>query len=490
MKSRAVFLILIFLFLSALLFARGAQDAETEIKTQNDEWILCVTDFDTSSLPPNKLIAAGVIARKIVERISAINYRTRISPEYAYYESYAWARARSVAAKALSAKVEERSQQIYRGEPDWRYSQNIAKIDAEIEKLRAALEEVENSAPLINREPIFKLTSGNLNFTFPSAPDSGSENRFCSAQKADAFLAGSVIDFHGRFYLSVKLYTVYTRSFVWEDSIIFSHEDLDNAIDEVTRRLLVVLSGNRPAAVAIKAEPQETLLLINMSFAGRGETGILEHLPGTVTVTASAPNHESLSFETELSPGELTEIKINLKQIEYGDVEISGDLKGNVYHGALYVGEAPLTLRLPVGRMEYIEFEAENKQRGTIVFEMPDASSLTRMPVRTGPPLKGGRVDRARRQYYWAWGATWVTGIAAWILYQNFVSANAAVNYNFYQTGSYNQQFYNDNMRMYDISNGALIAVSVVAVYDLFQLGRYLYIANKGSTPVSRTGGK
>jgi len=486
LKSRAVFLFLIFLAFNTLLFA-GGKTEETEIKTQNDEWILCITDFDTSSLPPDKLIAAGVIARKMVERISAINYRTRISPEYAYYESYAWARARSTAAKALSAKIEERSQQIYRGEPDWRYRQNIAKVDAEIEKLRTALEEVESNAPLINSEPVFKLTSGNLNFTFPAAPSRGGENSFCTAQKADAFLAGSIVDFYGRYFLSIKLYVVYAKSFVWEDDLIFSQDDLENVIDEVTRRLIILLSGNQPAAVAITAQPQETLVLINRSFAGRGETGTLEYPPGTVTVTASAPDHESLTFETELSSGELTEIKINLKQIEYRDVEISGDLQGNVYHGALYVGEAPLTLRLPVGRMEYVELETESKRKGTVVFETPDNPNLTRVSVRTRPPLKSGRVERARSQYYWAWGAFWVTGVAAWLSYHSYGSSYSALDS--LPAASRSENFVKYNSDMYYLSMGTIIAWGVAVAYDAFQLIRYLYISNQGSTPVSKTGG-
>jgi len=482
-KGNRLLILFLLLVVCTQLFARGKTE-ETEVKTLNDEWILCITDFDISTLPPDKLIAAGVIAKKIAERISAINYRTRISPEYAYYEGYAWTRSRSTAAKALAAKVEERSQQIYRGEPDWRYRQNIAKIDADIEKLRAALAEVESNAPLINKEPVFNLTSGNLNFTFPAAPASGGENNFCTAQKADAFLSGSITEFYGRYYLSIKLYVVYAKSYVWEDNLIFSQEDLDSTIDEVTRRLIILLSGNQPAVVTITAEPEDTLLLINRSFAGRGETGTLEYPPGTVTVTASAPNHERITFETELSSGELTSIKINLKTIEYGDVEISADREGNVYHGALYVGEAPLTLRLPIGHLEYIEFEAEDKRRGTIVFEMPDSPNPTPVPMRTRPPLKGGRVERARRDSYWAWGAFWVTGIAAWLLYQNSTSINLAAVY------THDQDFYDERARMYYISMGAIITWGVAVAYDIFQLSRYLYIANQGSTPAPKKGGR
>ena len=479
------FFLLLFV-LCAQIFARGKTE-ESEVQTHNDEWILCITDFDVSSLPAEKLAVAGVITREITERLRLINYRTRISPEYAYYEEYAWARARAAAARALSAKIEERSQQIYRGEPQWRFRQNITRIDADIEKLRLALEEIENNAPLINREPVFNLTGGNLQYVFPSAPAAGVENRFCTTQKADAFLSGSIVDFHGRFLLAVKLYTVYTRSFVWEDSIIFSHEDLVGALDEITRRLIIVLSGNRPAAVAITAEPEETLLLINRSFAGRGETPVLEYPPGRITVTASAPDHDSVTFETDLFPGEMTEININLNPIGFGDVEVTGDSSGSVYQGALYVGEAPLTLRLPAYEMEYFELETPDLHRGTIVFQAPDYAGFSMsLSLRTGEPLQRGRVDRARRAYYWAWGATWVTGIAAWIAYHSFLSSNMAIRYNYSATGNFDQQFMDESMRMYNISMGTLIAVGVVVVYDIFQMIRYVYISDKGTARAVR----
>ena len=488
MKSRLWLTFFLLLALCAQIFARGKE--ETEIKTQNDEWILCVTNFDTSSLPEEKLSAAGVITRKIVERLGLITYRTRVSPEYAYYEGHAWARTRSSAAKALSAKQDERSLLVFRGEPSWKYKQNLAKIDTDIEKLRATLEEVEKEAPLINEEPVFKLTAGNLTSVFPAAPKEGSESKFCLDQKADAFLAGSIMDFYGRYYVSIKLYTLYTRSFVWEDSIVFSTDDLENALDEITVRMISVLSGNKPAVITVRAEPEETLVLINQTFAGKGETAPLEQMPGKITITASAPDYESLILETELTSGELAEVNIKLNPIEYGDVEITGySLAGSVYHGALYVGETPMTLRLPLNMLEHIELETSGSQKGAVAFYTPEEIGITRsLSVRTAVPPVKGRVDSARRWYYWAWGGTWVTGIAAWIAFHSFSSSDTAVKYNYAQTNTYDEKFADDNVKMYYISMGTIVAVSAVALYGIFHMGRYIYLANKGSTPVVKPG--
>ena len=491
MRIKFLLFLLVFFSLSTQIFARGKAE-ETTIAAQNNEWVLCITEFDVSSVPQDKLTVASVITRKIVERMNTISYRTRISPEYAYYEDHAWTRALSTAARSLSAKQDERSLLLYRGDPTWRYKQNLARVDADIERLRTAFEEIEQNAPLINNEPEFKLTAGNLTSSFPAAPREGGENRFCQDQRADAFLAGSIMDFHGRFFVTMKLYTIYTRSYVWEDSIIFSPDDLESALDEMTGRLNMVLSGNRPAAIVVNAQPEETLVLINRAFAGRGSTGIIEHPPGTFVITASAPDHESLMVEAELSAGELAEIDIRLKPLEYGNVEVSGVLSGgSVYHGALYVGEAPLTLRLPLNLLEYVELETLDDKKGRIVFETPSVADTTySVAVRTAIPEPKGRVDSARRIYYWAWGGTWITGIAAWLSYQTYLSADEAIRYDYAQTGTFSDKFANTYELMYYASIGTVIAVSAAVLYEIFHIGRYVYIANKGSTSIAKTGRK
>jgi len=491
LKSRFRLLMFVFLTLSARLFAMGLSDAaEDEIKTHNDEWILCIADFDTNSLPESRSSISEVIMRNLVESLNAISYRTRISPEYAFYEEAARVRARSDAAKAIAAKQNERSLLVYRGDPNWRYRRNIEKIDAEIENLRIALEEAESSAPLINNEPQFGLSSDNLEYIFPAAPVAGNEYRFCLDRKADAVLTGSIAGFYERYFISLKLYTTYTQSFVWEDSIIFSNEDLESAMEEITRRLLAVLSGNKPTVLTVKAEPEDTLVLINEAFAGRGESKALDYPPGKITVTASALNYESITFETELFPGENTDILISLKPEEYGNVEIDGTVAGKVYHGALYVGEAPLTLRLPMNRMEFVEIRTSDNSRSTTALQTlgePEFNYSLVMPAAV--PSSKGRVDKARRMYYWAWGGTWVAGIAAWLSYQSYTNSNTAISVSYAQTGEYDQKFYDKNMRMSYISTGTMIALGVAAAFDVFLMSRYLYTANRGSTSVTKQAG-
>jgi len=491
LKKRICVFIFIVISLNAYVFALGKTETdEAAKKEQNNEWVLCVTEFDVNSMSQSKLSVANAITKKVVEKLKDISYRARVSPEYAYYEGYAWHKERSAAAKSLFAKREERSLLLFNGETEWRYKKNLAKVDADIEKLTTAFEEIDKSAPLINKEPEFKLTDGNISGVYPEPPQKGNEYKFCKEQKADAFLAGKIIDFHGRYNISIRLYAVYTKSIIYEDSIIFSHDDLNSALDEITSKLILTLSGSRPAAIAVKTEPADSLVLINKSFAGRGDTGIIERPPGKFEITASAKEHESITVETELAAGEIAEITIKLLPQEFADVEIPGPAAGAVvYQGALYVGEAPLTLRLPADILEYIELANGNKLKGTAVFNTPegDGADYT-LNVKTGKPPVKGKVEKARTLYYWSWGGLWVSGIAAWIAYHSFTTSNTALSY--LSPEDRDPKFVEDNLKRYENSRKINIVTGAVGAFWVFNLVRYLYLANRGATPVVKTSRK
>lgn len=472
------------MFPASTLFAAGKTE-QTEQKPLNNEWILCVTAFDSSALSLDRRIVADVVTRSLVDTFRTVSYRIRISPEYAFYEGYEWSKAVNTAAKALSQKQDERSLLLYRGDPDWKYRQGLKKLDTDIAKLREELAKKEAEKPLINSEPVFNITQDNRGGVYPVPPEAGGEYLFCRTQTADAFLAGSIREYHGRYYITLRLYTLYTRSFVYEDNIIFSTEDTTDAVEEIAGRLTAVLSGSKPAAIAVRSEPAESLVLINRNFAGRGTVEAREHPPGKVVVSVSADTYKTESLETDLVPGELAEFSVSLSPLRYGDININTakNTGGSVYQGALYVGEAPLTLRLPLNQLDYINIETKEGETAKAVFLTPelsgDAYTLS-LKTRIPPPTGQRRVNKARSLYYWSWAGTWITGIAAWVSYGIYSSQNSAL------PESASPAFFEDTQRLYYISLGAIILVGAAAAYDLFQMTRYLYIATEDTTPIVR----
>jgi hypothetical protein len=478
---------LLFCFLPAGIFARSRAE-EPEKVPQNAEWILCVTDFDISSLPPNRRVVGEVMTRKLVDTINMVDHRIRISREYAYYEGYAWSQSRLTAAKALAAKRDERDILLYRGEPGWKYRRSLKTVEGEIKKLEEALAKTEAELPLVAREPVFKFTEGNNSGAFPAPPPAGGEYRFCQSQKADALLMGEMTEFHGRVYIALRLYAVYTRSLIYEDNIIFSADDADDAVDEIAGRLIAALAGSSPAAIAVRAEPSDAMVLINKTFAGRGEVAAREHPPGKVTVSLSAENYSPETVETELAAGELTEVEVTLRPLDMVDVTISapGKTGVSVYQGAMYAGEGPLTLRLPVNKFEYVHLETAGEETAEAVFLTPQIFSegdTLSLKTKIPPPAGQKRVEKARRRYYWSWAGTWIAGAAAWMTYGLFTTYNDTYN-STPVTQNQSVEMYDQTMTLYYVNIGALALVGAAIAHEIFQMARYIYTSTQGATPI------
>jgi hypothetical protein len=491
---------LFFLLSAPLLFPLGKKEEELK-EPRNAEWVLCVTAFDISALPESRKIIGEVFQRSLVGSLDSVSYRIRVAPEYAWYEGRAWARDQGAAAKALAAKREERDKLLFRGDPEWRYRRSLKTIDEEIKKLEEAVRKAASEKPPVKKEPGFRFAQENQNGNFPVPPAAGREYQFCQGQKADAFLAGTVSEYYGRIFISLKLYTAYTGTYIYEDRIIFSPDDIITATDELSGRLSAAVSGAEPAEIAVKTGLPESLILLNRSFAGRGELERREHPPGKVTVEIFSPGYESAQAEAELKSGELTEIAADLRPQDLTPVNIeSGGESGlSVYHGAQYMGETPLTLMLPLNRLEHIYAESFQGDALDLVFPIKSPGGLTnslsdwfsrnqfggifgkksyldnnKLILYTKPlPLEDNRVDKVRRQYYLAWGGTWLAGIATWMLYGSYQAQYDALRLN-PNPGMYDSTLQTSYMAMAGVG-----LVSLAVLVEFIQMGRYIHIAGE-----------
>lgn len=479
-----IFPLLIFYcsFFFSPLFASGNKDDENA-KLLNNEWILCITAFDTELLPPAQRIAGDVITRILVEKLQTINYRLRVSPEYAYYEGYAWRQSINATSKSLAQKMDERSLYLYRGEADWKYKRNLKKVDAEIEKLKENLAVKEAEKPLIDTEPVFVLSQASTGSARPAVPKPGTERRFCQTQKADAILTGKIMEFHSRYYVILKLYTLYNNAWVYEDEILFSMEDISSAVDEIASSLIAVISGAPAAVIAVQTTPSEANILINRNYAGRGAVPEREIPPGKITIEVAAEGYKPASAETKLLAGEQVAFEINLGPLLYSDVIVDAPSGTGVrmYNGALYVGEAPYTLRLPIDQLVYISMENRSGLAAKAVFltpDMPDETAAVSLEL-SKPPLSGQKaVNKSRGRYYWAWGISWITGVTAWVTAGVYNSQRDAL------PNSGDQAFLASTEAWHYVSIGTLAVFGVSLAYSIFEEVRYLYTASERATPI------
>jgi hypothetical protein len=465
-------------------FGKGtAEDIEIP-EPINTEWVLCITSFDVSPLPPARRVIGEILAANLVDSLKAVDYRIRIFPEYTFYEGTAWSQSRLEAGKKLAAKRNQRDLLLYQGNPDWRYRRSLEAINKEIIQLEEEFKKAEASIPEIGTKPVFKIIGENDQGIFPASPEPGGEKQFCITRKADAFLSGKVSEFHGRLYIVLRLYALYAGSYIYEDSDIFSPEDLNIVAEEISGRLIAAISGTKSAAVQVTATPENAMVLINNSYAGRGKTEILERSPGEAQVAVYAEHYTQQVLSLELTAGELAELSINLTPLAKSifNVELPPDISGSLYRGSFYIGEAPQTLDLALHQYEYIRVNTpEGKVAQMIIFGGEEPELVNTLAMRPRTPKGAKDVDTSRRRYYGSLGRFWLVLPVAYIM--QGLSTTMIQTYN--QTG--NVELYDRALTTYYVSIGTMAAAGGFLLESIIREIIYLVVSTRHEPKLART---
>jgi len=483
MKNK--FFLLFLLFLTALngLFAFGNKQKEEEKKPVAGEWTLCITAFDVSAISPAWQTAGDTITRSIAANLQSLDFRFRGEEESIYYRDYNWAKSRVAVMDALVKKRNERDLLLFKGDPLWKYEKDLETIDAAILKLEQDVAAIEKSAPPVEGKPVFVLSQKNLSGAFPPPPPPGTEYRFCTTEKADAFLTGTLSEYYGRIYLDLKMYTRHTGSYSYKNSLLFSTEDLNKAIAEITDHLAQAVSDTFPSAILVRSNPAGAMVTVDGALIAQGETEPRIHSPGTAEIAVTADNHVSVSFPVELRPGELADVSVDLTQrgVTTLEAKVSDRPGSKVFLGSLYVGETPLTLELPKSESAYISVETPEGEVGSMILQNSNlvsgsaqfssfndyakADFLTAFPVSE----EEKKVENARKNFYKSYGAFWFILPAA-LLAGGIAETHEAINHN---TGLYST-----------LKMGSNIAWGAALGFTLFQVFRYMYVSIEESTPI------
>jgi hypothetical protein len=489
MKSKRLFLFLLFFAMLNSLFAFGKKQKEEEKKPVNNQWTLCITAFDVSTISPAWQTAGDTVTRSIAAALQNLDFRFRGEDESEYYRDYAWAKNRVTAMDALVKKRNERDALLFRGDPLWKYEKDLKAIDEAILKLEESIAAVEENAPLVEEKPAFTLSDKNLKGTFPPPPSPGAEYRFCTTEKADAILSGSLSEYYGRIFLELKMYTRHTNSYSYKNSILFSTEDLNKAVAEISDHLAEAVSDTYPSAIIVRSNPVNAMVTIDGIFAGQGETEQRTHSPGKAEIAITADNYATISVPLELNPGELAELSVDLapRGVTTFNAEVSDNPGSKVFVGSLYMGETPLTLELPKNESTYISVETPESDIGSLIIrnsslvrgnalfsstnDFVTADFLTAAPVSE----EEKKVENARRKFYSTYGVFWFVLPAA-LLAGGIAGTHEAINHD---AGAYSL------LRM-----GSNIAWGSALGVTLYQAFRYLYVSREDSTPIVKVSKK
>ena len=322
-------------------------------------------------------------------------------------------------------------------------------------------------------------------------PKTGLEYQFCLKEKADAFLTGSIIEFHGRLYIKLRLYTRYSQSFQYEDDVIFSIEDTQQGIDELADRVTAAVSGAEPASILIRVSPEEAVILLDGSYAGYGEAGPKAHPPGSVAVESFAEGYQHLNTPLELNPGELAELYINLQPLSTEALTLTvPDASAQVYQGSLYIGQTPLEADIPANQLTFFHTETPEGKTGSAIFSTVSAGPAAKTPntlfLQTNIPVTAadGKVAKARRGFYGSWARFWIALPTAFLL-QGISDAQIKA-YN--STGQ--ASLYEPARNGQYIAIGAWVVFGLVAAEVLYRTGVYIYTAGKNPDPLVKSAPK
>jgi hypothetical protein len=463
------------------LFGKGKTE-EDPGEILNPKWVISITAFDTSALNPAQRVVGDMLIRYLVSSLKALHHRVRVSKEYFYYKDLAYIRALEDAGKKLAAKRTERDMLVYRGYPEWRYRSELKTVNATIKTLEEDYKKAEEAAINIAAEPEFALTEENALGNFPLPPAAGGEYQFCVSQKADAFVSGGISEFHGRLYIAIRMYTLYTRSFEYEDTYIFSTDDLLIMEEEMASRLIAAISGASPAAVSITAEPDDAPSLDKESCAGQGSPGVREHAPGPLDVAVFADGHEPMGSSVDLAMGELVEMEFKLQPTPETSFEIDfpsheGSL---VYQGSLYRGQTPLTITAPRNQFEYIHAETPGGDTSSVVFRAGQTGDVVTMPNVIPRGRDPKPLATARRKLYGGWTAFWIVLPAAFM-----VSGFASAYKNAYAYAG-DPEVGKTAAAIDPVSTGLWIGFGGVAAYSVYRMIRYSHTASRDAPKMAK----
>ncbi|MDR2768329.1 MAG: hypothetical protein LBB82_08405 [Treponema sp.] len=497
---------------AARLPARGK--TETAPAAEHPEYTLCISAFDVSELPAAQRAVGPILQRQFALELSRIHHRARTAAELSRYAELFRVAGMRAAAAQLAEKRKERDALVYQGLPAWKYRREIKRLDRELLALEVTFAKAETTHPLIEAEPVLRIsdTAG-----FPVAPKAGDEESFLAANKADAFIAGKLRLLYGRIYVALRIYTR-GGAFLYQDETIFSPESMAEAADEIDRRLLIAVSGEDPAYLTVNSDPEDAQILVNGALAAHGQKMTLP--PGPVKIAVSADEHRGRVENITLESGEEADYLIDLAPLltEELAVAVPEGKKASVYLGALYAGQLPpsvsapetsvdagesennaatsdeaalaeleagmresLRLHIPVDEYRYIRIETEDGLTGeAIVKGKIDEVEIREMNLRLRqlPGKDQKPVERARKKFYGAFGRFWIALPLAFFI--NGLTQTYANAYNI----SGNRRLYDNAMSSYYWSIGAWSLAGVFLAETIIRGVIYVHTSSREAIPL------
>ncbi len=466
----------VFFFSNPAVHGRPAPEKPAAIAMKN-EWVLCVAALDSSELSPIERSIAASLGLSLLAAVRAQPSRSRSDEEISVLKDLSWAEVKKAAGTRLAAKRSERDALLYQGLPEWKYAQELEKIETAIADLNRELKKAQETPPEVASLPKVVLAKANQDNQLPPPPGPGAERSYAKKHQADALLTGSVRIFHGRYLVDVRIFDLAQRRYIHEDRTLFSPEIREAAMDDFSRRLGQAISALPLGSLRVQAEPPEALLVLDGVYAGRGSLGPLDKNPGGQELQAHAPGYESSISKIDIREGETASVQLNLRPLAQESLRVATRPEGAaLYRGVLFIGNSPLTV--PIRRGIPIVLRGEDDFGFNAQAAVFDGGGELRMEL-LPRELPGSRpVETARRSFYGAYGRFWIALPVAFLVNGLSKTYIDAANH------SGKIAVYDDAYRSYYLSLGAWAVAGGFLAESIYRFARYLYTSDTRSIPV------
>jgi len=478
---RVIFLTTLLFSLQPLFCLGTAEGPKQAVAGEKGEAVVYVCDVDVSQMPSEQRIAGARIRSALVQILTEIGERNRSSVEIDRYKDSLWQERKNTAAKALSDARNNRDMLLFKGYSKQKYESELAKITVTIHDLEKKLDLVSKEQPTIAEKARLVLHKDTANGTFAPEPKSGDRRKFCQDRGIDLLITSSLRELYGRWVLSYGIYRSVDDTVLYFDTVAFAPEELASMLPNLASALYQGLSGSPTGAIKITAQPESAEIVVDETVVGRGTTPVLEGPPGSLSVYVTKSGYYPASFSLDRMPNTVSTARISLSPLALHSFEITSPLSDplTLYIDGLYRGEAPLTLEIPQGRytLQVVKGAGNNQlQSIPLVLTTQDGTLVLPDQYLQSPGEKP--VEKARKQFYGAFGRFWIALPMAFLLNGIANTYINAINYG----GS--QNLMDPATKLYYSSQAAWVLTGVFLGESLYRLGSYVYIANRGSSPV------
>jgi len=464
------------------LFSLGKSERATQGNVgEKSEAVVYICEVDVSQMPLEQQIAGGRIRSSLVQILNQTKERNRSSVETELYRARLWQEQKNSAAKALADARKNRDMLLFKGYSKQKYESELSKINASIsdleKKLALAMEEPPHIADKARLVPHKDTASG----SFSPEPNRDDRKKFCQDRGIDLLITSSLRELFGRWVLSYSLYRAVDDRDLFSDTVAFAPEKLETILPTIASVLYQGLSGSATGAIKISAQPESAEIVVQENLVGRGSTSVLEGPPGTLSIDITNPGYYPLSFSMDRIPNTLSTASIFLSPLAVDAFEITSSQSDpvKVYIDGLYQGEAPLTVEIPRGLYAVQLVKGSGpREIQSIPLVLQTQKGVLPVPEQYLQIQGVKTVEKARNRFYSAFGRFWIALPVAFLLQGVANTYINAVNYG----GS--PDVLDQATKLYYSAQGAWVLTGLFLSESLYRLGSYVYIANRGSSPV------